>query len=152
MLFCIKAIVFLVLQCIVYLMLKSGFYVVVILFHVLTTFFCVPMVLSFRIVPLNLATTWGSYLILISTFTADPCPMLFNPLNGAIECTGPQVTDESCNYTCQPGYNLTGPVMRSCQPDHTWSGDPTTCPPKQCVELVGQNNAFVVTPCGQYLM
>ena len=39
--------------------------------------------------------------------------------------------------------------MRTCQPDHTWSGDPTTCPPKQCVELVGVNNAFVVTPCGQ---
>ena len=83
------------------------------------------------------------------TPSADPCPQLFNPVNGAIMCTGPQVTDESCNYTCQAGYNLTGSIMRTCQPDHTWTGDPTSCPPKQCVELVGENHAFVVTPCGQ---
>ena len=83
------------------------------------------------------------------TPSADPCPALFNPVNGAIMCTGPQVTDESCNYTCQAGYNLTGSIMRTCQLDHTWSGHPTSCSPKQCVELVGQNHAFVVTPCGQ---
>ena len=64
-------------------------------------------------------------------------------------CTGSQVTDESCNYSCQAGYNLMGSVMRTCQPDHTWTGDPTSCPPKQCAELVGENHAFVVTPCGQ---
>ena len=29
---------------------------------------------------------------------ADPCPTLSDPLNGAIACTGPQVTDQSCSY------------------------------------------------------
>ena len=36
-----------------------------------------------------------------------------------------------------------------CQPDHTWSGDPTSCPPLQCVELLGVDNAIVVAPCDQ---
>ena len=80
----------------------------------------------------------------MKTTLADPCPTLSNPRNGALICTGPQVTDQSCSYTCQNGYNLTGSVTRKCQPDHTWSGDPTSCPPLQCIELLGQNNAFVV--------
>ena len=91
--------------------------------------------------------------VYISTFVfyliADPCPTLSDPLNGDIECTGPQVTDQSCSYSCQNGYNLTGSVSRTCQPDHIWSGDPTSCPPLQCIELLGENHAFVVAPCGQ---
>lgn len=40
--------------------------------------------------------------------SANPCAKLGRPANGNITCTGEQVTGESCDYTCDPGYSLQG--------------------------------------------
>ena len=82
---------------------------------------------------------------------AEPCVSLFAPINGYMSCNGEHVTDTVCTFTCEPGYNLTGPATRSCLGDHTWSGVETTCPPLQCTALAmvyeGDDSVFVLAPC-----
>ena len=68
-------------------------------------------------------------------------------MNGEILCTGPQVTDESCTFSCDPGYNLTGSYNRTCQSDHTWSGEITNCRPLRCEQLTAPENSLVTLPC-----
>ena len=34
---------------------------------------------------------------------------------------------DTCTYTCNNGYELTGSMTRTCQSDGTWSGSDTTC-------------------------
>ena len=68
-------------------------------------------------------------------------------MNGQIQCSGAQVTDQNCTFTCDPGYNLTGSAVRTCQSDHTWSGETALCPPLQCANLTAPENAFFITTC-----
>ena len=68
-------------------------------------------------------------------------------MNGQIQCTGPQVTDQNCTFTCDPGYYLTGSDLRTCQPDHTWSGEDASCLPLNCDDLIAPENASVAIPC-----
>ena len=77
--------------------------------------------------------------------SGEPCTPL--AVNGYVQCTGPQVTDENCTFSCDPGYNLTGSELRTCQSDHTWSGENAVCSPLHCVELTAPENAFVKMPC-----
>ena len=79
--------------------------------------------------------------------TAEPCPNISTILNGRIQCTGPQVTDENCTFICDPGYNLTGSSLRICQSDHTWSGEAAFCPPLHCVEFIAPENASIIAQC-----
>ena len=79
--------------------------------------------------------------------TGEPCAPLSGIMNGYIDCTGPQVTDENCTFACDPGYYLTGSDLRTCQPDHTWSGEDAVCPPLKCEELTAPENASVSIPC-----
>ena len=65
-------------------------------------------------------------------------------MNGQILCTGPQVTDESCTFTCDPGYNLIGSYIRTC---HTWSGEIALCHPLQCEQPTAPENALVTLTC-----
>ena len=89
----------------------------------------------------------------INTYTSvnfnpgDPCTNISSALNGQIQCTGPQVTAQNCTFTCDPGYNLTGSVHRTCQSDHTWSGETTLCLPLHCIELTVPDNASFTSPC-----
>ncbi len=69
------------------------------------------------------------------------------PSNGSIQCTGPQVTDGICNFKCDPGYLLSGSSSRTCQPNHTWSGEYTECQPMECSQLIAPANALIVFPC-----
>lgn len=78
---------------------------------------------------------------------ADPCPSIFAPLNGNMKCTGEQVTDETCSFSCQPGYNLTGSAERKCQPNHAWTGELAGCPPLECGELTNPENGVIIVPC-----
>ena len=69
------------------------------------------------------------------------------PQNGNISCTGPQVTDENCTFTCDAGYKLNGSVFRQCLPNNTWSGKPFTCLVMTCPELTGPLNGAINLPC-----
>ena len=59
------------------------------------------------------------------------CPSLNDPSNGMINCTqgGDGVSDpgDTCTYTCNTGYELTGSNTRTCQSNGSWSGSAPTC-------------------------
>ena len=78
---------------------------------------------------------------------AQPCPHLNAPLNGSISCTGEQVTDESCSFSCDPGFGLEGSLIRTCQPSNTWTGLPTSCSLLHCSALEPTDDSFAVYPC-----
>ena len=80
-------------------------------------------------------------------YIAQPCPTLFEPVNGLMVCSGPQVTDEHCAFTCDQGYELEGSSNRSCLANNTWSGVDSSCPPLLCGELQHSNNTAIGQPC-----
>ena len=72
------------------------------------------------------------YAIWIYTFTyVVPCLPLNNPNNGIIRCSlgDDNVTsfEDTCNFTCDTGYELTGSNTRTCQSDGNWSGSDDVC-------------------------
>ena len=60
-----------------------------------------------------------------------PCLVLTNPNNGAITCSlgddGVPSYEDTCSFTCNTGYELTGSDTRTCQSDESWSGSDDVC-------------------------
>jgi len=54
------------------------------------------------------------------------CTPLVGPDNGAITCTG-SVYEDTCSFTCDDGYELTGSDTRTCQNDGNWNGTEAGC-------------------------
>ena len=61
-----------------------------------------------------------------NNFAAQPCGKIDTPLNGTMNCSG-LVTDTSCSFSCDPGYDLVGSQFRTCLPFSRWSGNLTFC-------------------------
>lgn len=78
---------------------------------------------------------------------AQPCENISAPKNGAMVCSG-QVTDASCTFSCNPGYDLVGSQSRTCLATSRWGGNWTSCEAKHCdrltAKLEGQTLSF---PC-----
>ena len=59
------------------------------------------------------------------------CPSLDSPSNGMINCSledDPVPSyEDTCNFTCNTGYELTGSETRTCQSDGSWSGSIAMC-------------------------
>ena len=59
------------------------------------------------------------------------CPSLTDPNNGIINCSlgGDRVPsyEDTCSFTCNTGYELTGSDTRTCQSDGSWSDNVTVC-------------------------
>ena len=59
------------------------------------------------------------------------CPSLTDPINGMIDCLlgddGVSSYGDTCNFTCNTGYELTGSDTRTCQSDGSWSGSDIVC-------------------------
>ena len=59
------------------------------------------------------------------------CPSLSEPSNGMINCSlgddGVLSHEDTCSFTCNTGYKLTGSESRTCQNDGSWSGSITMC-------------------------
>ena len=59
------------------------------------------------------------------------CPSLTDPNNGMINCSlggdGVPSYEDTCNFTCNTGYKLTGSDTRTCQSDGNWSGSDDVC-------------------------
>ena len=73
---------------------------------------------------------------------------LLAPTNGSIVCTGEQITNESCSFYCDPGFEIHNSITRTCQADHTWTGDEPYCTIKSCEMLKRPLNAYIVSdPC-----
>ena len=66
-----------------------------------------------------------SYVILVQ------CPPLTNPNNGMINCSlgddGFPSYEDTCSFTCNTGYKITGSDTRTCQSDENWSGTKVMC-------------------------
>ena len=72
------------------------------------------------------------------------CSSLTNPDNGTINCSlgddGVPSYEDTCNFTCNTGYELTGNDTRTCQSDGSWSGSNITC------------NRGIMEPCQIFLL
>ena len=59
------------------------------------------------------------------------CFSLTDPNNGSIDCLlgddGVPSYEDTCNFTCDTGYELTGSDTRTCQSDGSWSGSDDVC-------------------------
>ena len=60
--------------------------------------------------------------------------MLAPPMNGDVRCmtiiigiTLAPSYEDTCNFTCDIGYELTGSDTRTCQCNGSWSGSDTMC-------------------------
>ena len=72
-----------------------------------------------------------------------PCPALPDPANGSVS-TSATASGSTATYSCNPGYNLTGTVTRTCPADGTWSGTAPTCTIVDCGALKNPTNGTVV--------
>ena len=58
------------------------------------------------------------------------CSQLMNP-NGTINCSlgddGVSSYEDTCSFTCNTGYELTGSDTRTCQSNGNWSGSDNVC-------------------------
>ena len=48
------------------------------------------------------------------------------PPNGHMDCSG-LVTNETCSFSCDIGYQIQGSARRKCQIYSTWDGQQTLC-------------------------
>ena len=59
------------------------------------------------------------------------CPSLAKPINGAITCSlgddGVPSYEDTCSFTCNTGYDLTGYDIWTCQSDGSWSYSEVIC-------------------------
>ena len=59
------------------------------------------------------------------------CSNLAQPNNGMINCSlgddGIPSYEDTCSFTCNTGYELTGSGTTLCQSDGRWSGSATVC-------------------------
>ena len=59
------------------------------------------------------------------------CPSLTDPSNGMITCSlgsdGVPHDGDTCTFTCNTDYELTGSPMRTCQNGGSWSGSDAIC-------------------------
>ena len=60
-----------------------------------------------------------------------PCENLNNLNNGVINCSlgddGVPSYEDTCSFTCNTGYELTGSNTRTCQSDGSWNGTNVVC-------------------------
>ena len=59
------------------------------------------------------------------------CEDLATPANGMMSCSSGTVgvgyEGDTCSFTCNTGYGLTGSDTRTCQSNGSWSGTETMC-------------------------
>ena len=54
------------------------------------------------------------------------CQQLYAPLHGSVEpCSNSP--GQTCEFSCDKGYILTGSTTRTCKSDGSWTGTPTQC-------------------------
>ena len=70
-------------------------------------------------------------IIIINIHYTVYCDNLTAPNNGTYSCSlgydGVPSYKDTCNFTCNIGYELTGSDTRTCRSDGGWSGTQTMC-------------------------
>ena len=79
------------------------------------------------------------------------CEELRYPSNGNISCSlinSPMFTyEDTCNFTCNTGYELTGSNTRNCQSNGNWSGSPVSCIIMECTSSSLPMNSMLAESC-----
>ncbi|KAJ7327688.1 hypothetical protein OS493_026565 [Desmophyllum pertusum] len=68
------------------------------------------------------------------------------PPHGRMNCSG-LVTNETCWFTCEDGYDIQGSDKRTCLNSSKWGGQQTSCNVKSCGRLYPPENGKVLLPC-----
>ena len=86
-------------------------------------------------------------------FIADIlCDNLLIPSNGEItSCSSGRIgvgyEGDTCSFTCNTGYELTGSPQRTCQSDGSWSGSPVSCTIMECPSSSLPMNNMLAESC-----
>ena len=80
------------------------------------------------------------------------CDNLSTPANGEItSCSSGRVgvgyEGDTCSFTCNTGYELTGSGERTCQSDGSWSGSPVSCIIMECPSSSLPMNSMLAESC-----
>ena len=72
-------------------------------------------------------------------------------MNGMISCSmvnGQMFSyEDTCSFTCNTGYELTGSSERTCQSDGSWSGSPVSCIIMECPSSSLPTNSMLAESC-----
>ena len=73
---------------------------------------------------------YNKHIRILSTYVV-PCVLLSSPDNGNMNCLlgddGVAFSEDTCNFTCNTGYEIVGSNVRTCQINGSWSGIDATC-------------------------
>ena len=73
------------------------------------------------------------------------------PAIGMISCSSDRVgvgyEGDTCSFTCNTGYQLTGSSERTCQSDGSWSGSPVSCIIMECPSSSLPMNSTLAESC-----
>ncbi|XP_065899401.1 uncharacterized protein [Dysidea avara] len=79
------------------------------------------------------------------------CPQILMPENGEISCSlinDPSFSyEDTCSFTCNTGYELTGSPQRTCQSDGSWSGSLVSCTIMECPSSSLPMNSMLAVSC-----
>ena len=88
---------------------------------------------------------------MISIIFVVPCSSLTDPNYGMINCSrgddGVLSYDDTCSFTCNTGYELTGSLERTCQSNGSWSGSPISCIIMECPSSSLPMNSMLAESC-----
>ena len=61
--------------------------------------------------------------------TGEACETIPSLQFGNSSCPAPinEVTDTTCSFICNKGFNNDGSASRTCQPNHKWNGTMAKC-------------------------
>ena len=65
-----------------------------------------------------------------------------DPPNGRMTCSG-LVTNETCSFMCDDGYEILGSKIRTCLNSSKWDGQPTVCKGKYNMSYVRLTKRYV---------
>ena len=79
----------------------------------------------------NFTSICDWYVLTYHFAAAVSCPELNNLNNGIMNCRSKEdekyFYEDSCSFTCNADYELTGSDTRTCQSDGSWSGSESIC-------------------------
>ena len=69
-------------------------------------------------------------------------------MNGIINCSlGDYHYEDTCSFTCNIGYEITGNDTRTCQSNGSWSGSPVSCIIMECLSSSLPMNSMLADSC-----
>jgi len=82
---------------------------------------------------------------------AVQCSELFSPTDGTISCSleSDKILsyEDTCNFSCNTGYELTGSSQRTCQSNGSWNGSLVSCTIMECPSSSLPMNSMLVESC-----